>query len=334
MVLAFGMTVVGCGGDDDDKDDGIPGGGTLTLTGIPSEYNGKYAVFMAPTTNGQIIGAKSLSGPTSGKAAKISGGSVTLTLWIATGETDIKAYTGADTVTGSQQNPIQIMIFASESASDSTQPVAGGSITGTITFASGSGTLALTSSNSHFEKPGGNDGETWSAVTSLAQLNGTWKGTYTEGPSPISDFFGAREDDGHGGGHEVDLTEMFGNMMVTIVSEMTATINATAKTLASTDKTIMTFTGGKINETGVWGKVKENLVGNSESEEGVTETVTYNDNAHSATITRVESAQSMEDEEIAMLTSGALQINQSGNKIKLPADMMGDGSPEVILSKQ
>jgi hypothetical protein len=42
MVLVLGMTVVGCGDGGDDS----PGrGGTLTLTGIPEEYNGKYVYF-------------------------------------------------------------------------------------------------------------------------------------------------------------------------------------------------------------------------------------------------------------------------------------------------
>jgi len=145
MVLAFG--IVGCGGDDKD-DDGIPGGGTLTLTGIPSEYNGKYAVFMGETDEAMIIGAKSLSGPTSGKAAKISGGSVTLTLWIVTGETDIKAYKGADTV-----SDCEIMIFASENANENTRPIAYGEISEQITFTNGgNGSLALTNSNSEFEE--------------------------------------------------------------------------------------------------------------------------------------------------------------------------------------
>jgi len=149
MVLAFGMTFVGCGGDDKD-DTSIPGGGTLTLTGIPSEYNGKYAVFMGETDDAMIIGAKSLSGSTSGKAAKISGGSVSLTLWIVTGETNIKAYKGNDTITEGS-----IMIFAQEAANENTSIIAYGDFfDAQIKFSNGNGSLVLTSDNSEFGEGG------------------------------------------------------------------------------------------------------------------------------------------------------------------------------------
>jgi len=111
IVLTFGMMFVGC--DDGSKDDdgsknnntggntgentGISGGGKLTLTGIPAEYNGKYAMFRCETLTKVIVGAQSVNSDTV-RLYKISGGSVTLTLLEMSESGNSKAYTGNDTV--------------------------------------------------------------------------------------------------------------------------------------------------------------------------------------------------------------------------------------------
>jgi len=160
IVLTFGMMFVGC--DDGSKDDdgsknnntggntgentGISGGGKLTVTGIPSKYDGKYAYFGSiaygsddsdsSDTTWTIIGAQSINKSLeSMKAAKISNGSVTLTLWIRD-ETSgkITAYTGTDTV------DCMLAIVASDA---DTQPIAIGGI-GLITFTGGNASKTMT----------------------------------------------------------------------------------------------------------------------------------------------------------------------------------------------
>ena len=116
MVLVFGMTVVGCGEKEEEKGNGnIPGGGKFTLTGIPSTYNGMYALFASGWDAKDLIlfGAQSVSSFTKYTAARISNGSVTLTLWKATNDV-ISGYTGNDTVIG------QVMIF--EKMNDDEEP--------------------------------------------------------------------------------------------------------------------------------------------------------------------------------------------------------------------
>jgi hypothetical protein len=97
MVLVFGMTVVGC---DDGSGDGNADGSGFTLNGIPSEYNGKYALFggAAPSV-GQIMGAETLNYPQSMTLPKITNGSVTIPGWILQqgGLVTVK-YTGNDTL--------------------------------------------------------------------------------------------------------------------------------------------------------------------------------------------------------------------------------------------
>jgi len=94
MALTFGLTMVGCsdGGSSD-------GGGTFILTGIPAEYNGKYAVFMGEIedSDDMLIGAQSIdSSMRGGTAVKIQGGKVSLPMWKMTG--GIEKYSGNDTV--------------------------------------------------------------------------------------------------------------------------------------------------------------------------------------------------------------------------------------------
>ena len=54
LALVFAMTSVGCDKDATDDDGGGDGnGGTLTITGIPSQYNGKYIFPQGGLTSGQ-----------------------------------------------------------------------------------------------------------------------------------------------------------------------------------------------------------------------------------------------------------------------------------------
>jgi hypothetical protein len=101
--------------------DGI--GGTLTVTDIPSEYNGKYALFNADLGNDTYIrGYQSVNESTSiTTLSQISNGSVNIPLWLWINREAANSfylesyYTGNNTVTKSQANiePC-ILIFAGD----------------------------------------------------------------------------------------------------------------------------------------------------------------------------------------------------------------------------
>jgi hypothetical protein len=93
------------------------------------------------------------------------------------------------------------------------------------------------------------ESDTWSNVTSLSQLNGTWKGSYSE-------------------------TEIVEGITISTTAEMTIIINSSAGTRSSSTKMIMEFSGDGISL--VWPYIKEEF-----DEPGVT----FNDANHSLTWT-------------------------------------------------
>jgi len=80
------------GGDSDDEDDG---GKKLTITGIPSKYNGKYAYFAEADKDLPIYGIGGVT-ETGARLARISKGSVTLSLYAAVSKTQFERYYGKD----------------------------------------------------------------------------------------------------------------------------------------------------------------------------------------------------------------------------------------------
>jgi hypothetical protein len=77
---------------EDDADNG--GGGTFTMTGIPAEYNGKYALLEVYL---HLMGAQSINWTTETfTLPRISGGSVNIPLWIYESN---NRYFGNDTLT-------------------------------------------------------------------------------------------------------------------------------------------------------------------------------------------------------------------------------------------
>jgi hypothetical protein len=133
--------------------------------------------------------------------------------------------------------------------------------------------------------------DTWSNVTSLAQVNGTWKGSGSS----------AESEEG---------------ISITTVYELTTTINADAGTQTGTIKFTMSFSGEGIAQA--WASIKTSLQG-----------ATFDDAKYSATMT-----QDMGSQSITLDDMDGVQINQNGTKVKIPADTMGEGSPEMILNKQ
>ncbi|MDR2575986.1 MAG: InlB B-repeat-containing protein [Treponema sp.] len=110
-------------------------GGTFTLTGIPSTYNGKYAALIAQDDYNEIVlvGAQSISlisDTADVIAVQISNGSVSLPMWRMTRSGTFISYSGNNTVAGT------FMIFNSANTYQET-PIAKRSF-GSIAFSSGS----------------------------------------------------------------------------------------------------------------------------------------------------------------------------------------------------
>jgi len=136
MVLAFGMTVVGCDIDptDDDTDDNkekainLPStSGEFTFTGIPAKYNGKFALLEGYFSNNSsrlMLGFKSGTINTSNPnyystltGVKIENGSVKLpvyTFFQSSPASTMQAYTGSDSVR------INILVYNAETNSAAT----------------------------------------------------------------------------------------------------------------------------------------------------------------------------------------------------------------------
>jgi hypothetical protein len=95
VVIGFSMTA--CGGDDDGGGGG--GGGTFTLTGIPAEYNGKYAFFMVSDGSYLVYGGRNINFFTNtGTLIPISNGKVSLPMWKVVDESgNAVRYSGNDT---------------------------------------------------------------------------------------------------------------------------------------------------------------------------------------------------------------------------------------------
>jgi len=100
VALVFGLAFMGCDNDTTSSSGGIGGGGgganTFTLTGIPSQYNGKYAaVVQGITAAGEyLIGAQNVNWSTGVVTlVSISNGRVSIPLWTENGF----SYTGTET---------------------------------------------------------------------------------------------------------------------------------------------------------------------------------------------------------------------------------------------
>ena len=113
LMLAFGTVLVSCdtgpnpitgGGGNRGSDTGA--GGTLTVTGIPAEYNGRYVLFEANSDNVTYIrGYESVNESTQTTTLpQISNGRVSIPLWLWINDTAANSfhleskYTGNDTV--------------------------------------------------------------------------------------------------------------------------------------------------------------------------------------------------------------------------------------------
>jgi hypothetical protein len=128
------------------------------------------------------------------------------------------------------------------------------------------------------------DIDTWSDVTSLSQLNGTWKGSYTH-------------------------TQTEEGITAKIVMEITMTINASTETGSVSMKVTMTFSGSNINI--YWPFIKEGF--------DVSDGWTVNDATHTVTMT-----ENMPSGPVSLSDLGDVKINQNGTKIKASFEDAGE----------
>jgi hypothetical protein len=178
----------------------------------------------------------------------------------------------------------------------------------------------------------GADKDKWSPVTSLSQLDGTWKFSYTEtqtlaewaaGAESIMDYLGEGDL-----GFDFDIKDLAsmgidpGKVRVTVKGEGTQTINANAKTLASAGTAAMTFSGDG-SDLIILGL----LVMISEMPDGVSV-----DAPNKSVAMDISSKpEPLDSDTIADLLANT-QISQDGKKIKL--SVPGLGSREIIATKQ
>ena len=172
--------------------------------------------------------------------------------------------------------------------------------------------------------------DTWLPVTSLDQLDGTWKWSYQQ-TMPVKEVFELLDmtwDD--------SMAIVFGDMNVTISVETTSVINAKEKTQSGSVTITLTFLDGTIKYS--WGLIiKPALIQQFPDAK-------FDDQNHSMTMTQDISEQPITDEEIETLLSSGLQIDQNGKKLKIPTDIiLGELSgeippgiipPEIIMTRQ
>jgi hypothetical protein len=124
MVLALGMTVVGCDNGSTD-DNGGNTEGTFVLTDIPATYNGKYAYFEAENSNIYIVGCQSVNVSTETiTLVQISNGRASIPLWLYNeSNNSVSRYSGNDTFT--QNDRVGIGIFNTATLTEESEQIAG-----------------------------------------------------------------------------------------------------------------------------------------------------------------------------------------------------------------
>jgi hypothetical protein len=142
---------------------------------------------------------------------------------------------------------------------------------------------------------GGGGSDTWHQVTSVAQVNGTWRGSFTI----------------------TELVDGLPGISMKTVVDITQTINASAGNGVMNLVYTLTFSGAGIAE--IWPMIKEGF-----AEPGTN----VDDSKYSISGTEMDTG-SISDSDF-----DEIAINQSGTKLKYPAGMMIEGSPEFIMYKQ
>jgi hypothetical protein len=147
---------------------------------------------------------------------------------------------------------------------------------------------------------GGGAPGTWSNVTSISQINGTWKA-----PSSVT--------------YNVE-----GMTVIISTSNYTITFNAAANTMTVSGSNTTAYSGGNI--AAEWPGIKEVLQSQYKGLSGVT--VSLNDANYSFTMTYNNYSTAMPED----FTVLDFQINQNGKKLKVAAGE--DLGYEIIYTKQ
>jgi hypothetical protein len=139
---------------------------------------------------------------------------------------------------------------------------------------------------------------TWTNVTSLTQINGTWKGEYSS------------------------QTQTYEGITFIQKQEMTVTINASAKTMTMSQKSIITLSGSGSYFDSIWTSYKSNYTPGTHTEtdpeDGSTYTYTIeiNESTHTIILTVPPVTQTLSNADIAGISSSGMQINQNGTKMR------------------
>ena len=176
-------------------------------------------------------------------------------------------------------------------------------------------TLVLAGCDSDSGGDSGSGGaDTWSNITSLAQANGTWRGSYSE-TNTIRNWYTYYSDDYW----DPEMQQIFGNMNVKMDIDVTYIINASQEVVSGTERITFTFSGGNIND--VWPLIREELADSG---------MTVNNSNHS-----ISSMEPFGPEPISIYDLYGMQINQSGNRVRMPTEVVGlDGNGYIIMTKQ
>jgi len=172
MVLVLTMTVTGCDFfkdllnniEDNGNDSGS--GGILKLTDIPSQYNGKYAIYLESRSTPSAIGlygcqSINVSTGITITAVQISNGSVSLPMWVQ-GSGGTTRYSGNHTI-GDSRNSVAILNTATFSPGEIGLAY---KYFQSITFSNGSATISWNNA----------DGNGGGGQNDPGDLAGTWKG--------------------------------------------------------------------------------------------------------------------------------------------------------------
>jgi hypothetical protein len=157
--------------------------------------------------------------------------------------------------------------------------------------------------------------DVWGSVENLDQLVGTWKGGYNETSGFadwIMDFFGDDAEDYLEG-------QNVGDLSVSTSVDITVVIDANYQQNTTVDIT-MTFSGTGIDEAWLMFSIMFGFMDDAE----------VNDDNHSVKMTEEEPAYTIPSVD----DLGGVQINQTGTKIDMPAGLMDDAAPALILYKQ
>jgi hypothetical protein len=127
VILVFSVSAIVCAQANN---------GTFTLTGIPSQYNGKYVFIVGECRAGELLGCVSYNIETEDiTLPRISNGRVSIPMWLYNDSTDsLSRYSGNHTA------EIEIIIFTSANANDPNSDMIAGIYFEAVVFSNGNAT--------------------------------------------------------------------------------------------------------------------------------------------------------------------------------------------------